>query len=341
MPLISVIVPAYNAEKTILETIQSIQKQTFSDFELIVINDGSTDKTLDLLSTIKDPRLKVFSYENGGLPVARNRGISRATGEYITFVDADDLWTPDKLELQLAALQQHPEAGVAYSWTAFIDEEGKYLYAWPPTFYEGNVYPQMLTSNFIANGSNILVRRQFVELAGEFDPILKSVEDWDYYIRLAALCSFVAVPKYQILYRRSSQSMTSKVDVMEKYNLIVIERAFQAAPPELQFLKNPTLSNTYLFLTQLCLAHVLDKEGVKKAVQKIQRAIQLNPKIVLKSNTLRLMLKVGLLRFLPYKAGLSLTEFLGKLFSASSNQSSQLVRQDLSQFSELVSFSSN
>lgn len=219
MSVVSVILPAYNAETTILETIQSIQKQTFADFELIVINDGSTDRTLELLSTIEDPRLRVFSYENGGLPVARNRGIVRAAGEYITFIDADDLWTPDKLELQLAALQQCPEAGVAYSWTAFINEKGKLLYARKPLVIEGNVLPKLLVENFICSGSNILVRKQFIDVAGKFEPSLKSVEDWDYYLRLAAQCPFVLVPKYQILYRQSSRSMTSKVDVMEKANL--------------------------------------------------------------------------------------------------------------------------
>ncbi len=120
MPKISIITPAYNAERTILETIESVQNQTFSNFELIVINDGSKDRTLDLLQTIKDERLKIFSYENGGVAIARNRGLSHATGDFIAFIDADDLWTPDKLELQLAALQKHPEAGVAYSWTYFM-----------------------------------------------------------------------------------------------------------------------------------------------------------------------------------------------------------------------------
>jgi glycosyltransferase involved in cell wall biosynthesis len=124
-PTISVIIPAYNAERTILETIASVQQQTFSNFELIVINDGSTDRTLELLNSLEDPRLKIFSYSNGGLPVARNRGIYHATGEFITFLDADDLWTPDKLELQLTALQQHSEAGVAYSWTHYMDEKGE------------------------------------------------------------------------------------------------------------------------------------------------------------------------------------------------------------------------
>jgi glycosyltransferase involved in cell wall biosynthesis len=111
MPSISVVVPSYNAEHTILQTVESVQKQTLSNIEIIIINDGSTDRTLELLQSITDQRLKIFSYKNGGLPVARNRGISHAKGEFISFIDADDLWRPDKLELQLTALQQHPEAG--------------------------------------------------------------------------------------------------------------------------------------------------------------------------------------------------------------------------------------
>ncbi|MCL1465901.1 glycosyltransferase family 2 protein [Argonema galeatum] len=329
MPVISVIIPAYNAEKTILETIQSLQKQTFTDFEIIVINDGSTDGTVELLNAIEDSRVKVFSYENGGLPVARNRGIDRATGEYITFVDADDLWTPDKLELQLTALRQHPEAGIAYSWTAFINENSEFLYAWEPLYYEGNVYPKLLIRNFISSGSNIMGRREFIEAAGRFDPTLKSAEDWDYYIRLAALCPFVLVPKYQILYRRSSQSMTSKVDVMEKYGLTVIERAFQEAPPELQFLKNQSLAYQYRFLTQLSIAHVLDDKGVRQAIQKLQKAIQCYPKILLDRQTMRLVLKLGLMRLLPYKLSSNFTQFIGKIFPASSTKNLRLGNQDV------------
>ena len=123
MPTISIVIPAYNAERTILETIKSVQKQTFSDFEIIVINDGSTDRTLELVLSVEEPRLKIFSYQNGGVSVARNRGISHATGEFIAFLDADDLWTSDKLELQLAGLKQHPEAGIAYSWTYNMSEK--------------------------------------------------------------------------------------------------------------------------------------------------------------------------------------------------------------------------
>jgi glycosyltransferase involved in cell wall biosynthesis len=329
MPLISVIIPAYNAEKTISETIQSLQQQTFSDLEIIVINDGSTDKTLELLQSIDEPRLKVFSFENGGLPVARNRGIERATGEFITFIDADDLWTPDKLADQLAALQQNPQAGVAYSWTAFINEKSEYLYAWEPLYYQGNVYPELLVKNFISSGSNILVRKEFIESAGKFDPLLKSAEDWDYYIRLAARCEFVMVPKYQILYRRSSQSMTSKVDVMEKYIVKVTETAFEQAPSNLQFLKNQSLASTYLFLTNLCIAHVLDDKGAKLAAQKLRKAIQLYPAVLLKKSTFRLLLKVGLMQLLPYQVSVNVSHFFGKVFPATSTKISGLVNREL------------
>jgi glycosyltransferase involved in cell wall biosynthesis len=314
MPLVSVVIPAYNAEHTILKTIQSVQKQTFSNFELIVINDGSTDRTLEVLNRIVDTRLKIFSYENGGLPVARNRGIAHATGEFIAFIDADDLWTPEKLELQLAALQQHQEAGVAYSWTAFIDEKGEILYAQEPTFFEGNVYPQLLASNFISSGSNILVHRRFIKLAGEFDFSLKSAEDWDYNIRLAALCPFVVVSKYQIFYRKSSQSMTAKVDVMQKAILTVIERAFQTAPPELQFLKNQTLANSYRFFAKIYLDHVVHKNGISQAFEKLKKAIWLYPKILLKRETQRLVLKLVLVQLLPYKIATRLIQFFGKNF---------------------------
>jgi glycosyltransferase involved in cell wall biosynthesis len=122
---ISVVIPVYNGERTIFEAVNSVLAQTFRDFELIVIDDGSQDTTTEILAAIHDSRLRVFSYTNAGVAASRNRGIELASGEFISFLDADDLWTPDKLELQLNALRNHPEAAVSYSWTDFIDETGK------------------------------------------------------------------------------------------------------------------------------------------------------------------------------------------------------------------------
>jgi glycosyltransferase involved in cell wall biosynthesis len=313
MPTISVIVPAYNAEQTILETITSVQQQTFSDFELIVINDGSTDRTLELLNTVNDPRLKIFSYPNGGVSVARNRGIARATGEFIAFLDADDLWTPDKLDLQLAALQQQPEAGVVYSWAYYMDERDKIFQISEPIYFEGNVYTQLLVNDFVVSCSNCLVRRQAVESVGEFDPAVAGAADWDYWLRLAAHWPFVVVPKPQVFYRISSGSMSAQVEFMERCNLRVIEKAFQAAPLELQSLKNQSLANTYRYSAHLYLTRVGTADAVKQAAQRLWMAIRLYPLILQDSWARNLLIKALLIRFISPKMSYYLIQLLKKL----------------------------
>lgn len=278
MPTISVIIPAYNSAKTILETIDSVRRQTFTDFELIVINDGSSDRTLEVLANIDDPRLQVLSFANGGLPVARNQGIANSQGEFVTFIDADDLWTEDKLELQLAALRSNPAAGVVYSWTTVMDEAGKSFYPGKSVSHAGDVRRQLLANNFIASGSNVMLRRTAIESVGEFEPSLKSAEDWDYWLRLAlAGWEFAVVPKAQILYRQSAGAMSSKIDVMEKYNLMVVDRAFQLAAARLQYLKAESQANVYLYMAQLSLQH---GTKVRQTWQKLRQALLLYPAIV-------------------------------------------------------------
>ena len=248
MPLISVIVPVYNGEKTIRETIESVFNQSFSDFEIIVINDGSQDSTLDVLASIQDPRLKVFSYPNSGVSASRNRGFSHTVGEFIAFLDADDLWTPNKLEAQLAALQDNPNAAVAYSWTDFIDETSQFLRPGPHFTISGDVYAELLRGNFLANGSNPLIRRQALIEVGSFDESLPPSEDWDIYLRLAAHYHFIAVPFSQILYRVSTNSQSSNVFKQEAASLKFIERAYAQAPESLQHLKKECFGFLYQYL---------------------------------------------------------------------------------------------
>jgi GT2 family glycosyltransferase len=316
MPIISVIVPAYNSEQTILETIESVLQQTFSDFELIVINDGSTDRTLELLNTVKDPRLKIFSYPNAGVSVARNRGITHTSGDFIAFLDHDDLWTSDKFEVQLAALQQHPEAGLVYSWAYYMDEKGESFYADKSIFIEGNVYEQLLVRDFIASGSSCLIRRQAIESVGEFDPSVPGVDDWDYWIRLAAHWHFVVVPKGQVFFRQSLGSQSSKkVEIMEKNMLRVVEKAFQSAPPEMQYLKNQSLANTYTYLAYKYWARAESADETKQAAQKLWMAIRLYPPILLDSWARNLFIKLLLIQFFPPQLSRHLLQFVSKLRS--------------------------
>lgn len=296
MPQISVIIPAYNAEATIAETIESVQRQTVSDFELIVIDDGSRDRTQEVLANISEPRLRVFQEENGGVATARNRGFARATGEFIAFLDADDLWTPNKLEQQLAALQRQPEAGVAYSWTYYIDQQSQALYPGMQPAYEGNIYGELLLANVLANGSNPLIRRVAIDRAGGFDPALSAAADWDFYLRLAAQFPFVVVPEYQILYRQSSGSMSAKVEAMKAEILFVLERAFQTASPETQTLRSRSLSAIHQYCAELYLNHGTGQE--QRVAENLQQAIRLYPQSLLQWNTQRTALKF-LLKRLP------------------------------------------
>jgi len=246
MSLITVIIPVYNGEKTIRETIESVLNQTYSNFELLVINDESTDSTLDLLASIQDPRLKVFSYINAGVSASRNRGLSHASGEFIAFLDADDLWTPDKLEAQVKALQQNPQAAVAYSWFDYIDESGQFLRNGCRTTTSGDLDQEFLISQFF-NISSSLIRTQALLEVGNFDESLTHGEDWDLFLRLAARYHFVAIPSVQISYRLSANSATSNLFKMEAEFLKVLDRAYSQAPESLQHLKKQTLSIFYKY----------------------------------------------------------------------------------------------
>jgi len=278
MVIISVVIPAYNAERTILETIESVQKQTFSDFEVVVIDDGSTDRTSELVKSIGDERIKVFSYPNGGMCTARNRGVSHATGDFIAPLDSDDLWTADKLELQLAALQKHPDAGVAYSWTSdFIDGQEEISCAYDPVLFEGNILPELLIRNFLNSGSNPLIRRKAIESVGEFDPACTLCADWDFYLRLALYWPFVVVPKYQIRYRLSPYSSSAKVQAIEKDGLFTIEKVYSMVPPELQSLKGQTLGDFYQYCAQQYLRYGKNVSEVNQAAPRIWKAICLYP----------------------------------------------------------------
>ena len=247
--IISVIIPVYNAEKTIKETIKSVLDQTFTNFELIIINASSTDATLSIISQIEDERIQVFSYVKANVAVNRNRGFKQATGDYITFLDADDLWATDKLAAQYTALKENYQAGVAYSWTNCIDENSKFLRKTSHVNWNGDVYSKFLLDDFIGNGSNVMIRRDVLIEAGGFDELLTNAQDTDMWLKLSAITNFICVPKAQILYRIQQVSMSSNVLGLEKSNLEVIQRGFaREKAKSLQHLKPIAIGNLYKYL---------------------------------------------------------------------------------------------
>lgn len=265
MPIISVIIPVYNGQKTIKETIESVLNQTFTDFEIIVINDGSQDATLAIVNSINDNRIKVFSYPNAGVSTSRNRGLDKAQGEFVAFLDADDLWTKDKLKEQLKALQANPQAVLAYSWTNWIDEFGQFLRPGGHITVNGKAYDKLLVRDFIESGSNPLIRKQALDKVGGFDGSITHGEDWEMWLRIAACYEFVAVQSPQILYRISPKSASFDILKMEVGSLQIIERFFAQAP-ELAYLKRKTLASRYKYLTFKALEGNLEpKNGLMAA----------------------------------------------------------------------------
>jgi glycosyltransferase involved in cell wall biosynthesis len=172
MKTVSVIIPVYNAERYIADTLRSLLAQTYPYFEALIVDDGSPDRSLEVCQRFTDRRIRIIRQPNRGLPGARNTGIRHAQGEYIAFLDADDLWTPDKLEKHVAHLERSPQVGVSFSYSAFINETGNLtgIYQIPRRIRQ--ITPEYaLCRNPVGNGSAAVIRRQVFEAIGYTDDL--------------------------------------------------------------------------------------------------------------------------------------------------------------------------
>ncbi|MBD1863682.1 MULTISPECIES: glycosyltransferase [Trichocoleus] len=314
MPLISVVIPAYNAEKTIKATIGSVLSQTFLDFELIVINDGSLDTTADIVSNIQDSRIKLISQPNSGPQKSRNRGICEAQGEYLAFLDADDLWTPEKLEAQLKSLRANPDAAVAYSWTNWIDETGQFLRRGAYISATGNVYEKLLLIDFVESGSNPLVLRRALDHVGYFDESLVGGQDWDMWLRLAACYPFTVVTSPQILYRKypNSNSWSNNVERQELGFQRVIEKALAQAPEAIQCRRKDILANRYKCLVVDALERPAGQKRGLTAARFLWVAIQNDPALLRAKVLVKLIFRTTAVIFLPPELAQALLLKAGK-----------------------------
>lgn len=248
MTKVSAIVPAYNAMKYLPESLDSILAQTYRDFEVIVVNDGSTDCTAEWVSRLRDPRVKLISQTNQGLCAARNTGIARSCGEYIAFLDADDLWNPTKLAKQVEVLEQNSDVGLVYTWVERIDHQGKSLGKPFKSNLSGNILEKLLEKNVIAP-SSVMIRRCCFEHIGCFDENLKSfVEDWDMWLRIAAVYPIKVLPEPLLRYRECPNSASKNWQAMERSYHIVIEKAFASASSELMPQKGKSYGYAYFHL---------------------------------------------------------------------------------------------
>ena len=185
-PLISVVVPVYNTEKYLKKCLQSVADQTFKNFECIIVIDGSPDNSISIAEEFsqKDKRFFVQQKENGGLASARNLGMKKAKGEFISFLDSDDYWNPEKLERQIHILQKNSSVDLVFS-HCYVKENEKPLYLYGAKPFSGNPLELLHTNNVIGSGSSVIIRRKIFESIGGFNESLKSFEDLEYWFRIA------------------------------------------------------------------------------------------------------------------------------------------------------------
>jgi glycosyltransferase involved in cell wall biosynthesis len=199
-PKVSVILPVYNGAETVETAIRSILAQTFENFELLIVNDGSTDKTAIAVDSIYDPRIRVFHLQrNVGRSKARNIGISESRGPYVAMTDADDVSYPDRLRLQVSFMESHPEIAMCGTWAHMLLPSGRKVEWRRPT--EPEVIKRCMLSTNTVIHPTILVRKKVLDEVGGFDESLEPAEDYDLYLRIASRYQVANLPYILAEYR--------------------------------------------------------------------------------------------------------------------------------------------
>jgi glycosyltransferase involved in cell wall biosynthesis len=256
LPLVSVIIPAFNAEIFIPRTLESVLSQTYQNIEVLVVDDGSVDRTAEIVKSFaqKDSRITLLQQANAGVAAARNLAIEKSRGEYIAPIDADDIWYPQNLEKQLECLiKSEPSVGVVYSWSVDINEEDLLTGGFYNSTITGEVYKALVYKYFIGNASSSLIRRLCFEKVGGYNCKMKAenaqgCEDWELHLRIAQYYQFKVVPEYLVGYRQITSSMSCNFAAMAKGHTLILAdvRRYHSKVPEKVY--RWSSSNFYIYL---------------------------------------------------------------------------------------------
>lgn len=235
MPLVSVVMPAYNAARYILEAIDSILRQDYSPIEIVLVDDGSTDNTVSLVEA-RAPAARIIRQANAGVGAARNTGLRAATGDFVCFLDADDGWFPGKVSTQVGYLEANPDVGAVYHRWQVVrpNADGHYDISPPPVAGDavgidneksGWLYKKLLL-DCVVHTSTIMLRRTIAERVGLFDTHLVNGEDYDFWLRLSRLSRIDKLDTVFSFYRETADSLTTTVQPVN-YELDVLESALR------------------------------------------------------------------------------------------------------------------
>ena len=215
MSLISVIIPSHNHAPFIQQAVDSVLSQSVSDLELIIVDDGSTDRSIEILASISDPRIQLIQQENLGAHSAINRGLNQATGEYLAILNSDDFYHPKRLEKTIAVLEKNVNVGLVGSHIQIIDARNRklgvkhgyqdcepWLLEFPEHSFrmDSDLRAALLTENFLSTTSNFVFSRRWYKKVGEFRP-LRFTHDWDFALRMAMIADLSLLPEPLVNYR--------------------------------------------------------------------------------------------------------------------------------------------
>ena len=256
-PMVSIVIPVYNGERYVGATLASTLDQTYEDLEVIVVNDGSTDRSLDICRQFTDPRIRYVEQANAGLAAARNSGVRHARGEYLGFIDADDLWLPQKVARHLERLEADPDLGLSYSFSSFIDEAGEDLGIFQNEGTDPTTFLDCYIRNVIGNGSNAMIRREvFSGRASDpeafppvhsFDPELRRAEDFELWSRITYSTRWKAacIPEALVKYRINPSGLTSNTISQRHYHLLATAKIAAFAPVEAERYRSSAVAHLY------------------------------------------------------------------------------------------------
>ncbi|MEO0757329.1 MAG: glycosyltransferase family 2 protein [Cyanobacteria bacterium J06648_16] len=294
MPKVSIIIPAFNAMKYLPATLENVAQQTFQDYEIIIVDDGSRDSIKEWAAQIDDKRIRFFSQANAGSAAARNTGITHASGDFIAFLDADDLWDPTKLAKQVRTLEEDPQAGLVYCWVATIDANGHPQGKIYRNSAEGDVWTSLIEHDLTECGSNPMVRRNCFDRVGKFDSNFAYAQTWEMWLRIADVFPFRVIEEPLVYYRFHSSNISKQWQTMEASFTAIIEKVFATAPAKRQVYKSRSYASAYLCIAWKALQNLGGDYQTAQYFQK--KALTYYPKARFSGQNIRLKVAIALVR---------------------------------------------
>lgn len=225
MPDVSVIIPTYNSARYLTQAVDSVLAQTFRSIEVVVVDDGSTDDT-GLVLQRYGATVKYIRQQNTGVSGARNTGIKNSTGRYVAFLDADDVWHPEKLERQMAALRMAPDCRASYCAFTVTDPSLVPLEITRARRNGPLLHELIMSGNVVGTPSTVVCERSLLEETGAFDSALSQCADWELWVRLSARSNFIYLDEPLVSYRLHGSNMSISAPLLEHDSLLVLNKAF-------------------------------------------------------------------------------------------------------------------